>query len=466
MKRYACVLCILFLFASGVAALWPEGTVASSAAAGPEASRVIELRIEDVINPIMADFVNEAFEEAGKQDAKLVLITMNTPGGLDTSMREIIQRIIGSPIPVAVYVSPAGTRAASAGFYILLSADIAAMAPGTNTGAASPIFVIGGEPMKIDETLRKKAVNDSAAYLRSITSKRGRNPQLAETAVTEAKAFTEKEALDGKLIDLIAPTTEELLAQLNGREIKRFDGSSVKLSLPSPVRSSFNMNARQRFLTRIAQPDLLFVLIILALLGLYVEFSNPGLILPGVVGVVSLVLVLVAIQILPINALGVLLILMAVVLFVLEAKFTSHGVLGLAGAVCMLVGALMLVKSPITGMGVSPAVAAIVTLPFALITIYLMRQVIRSYSWKTSTGMEEMVGMFGLVTEAIEKPQPDGTFRGTASTHGELWRAVARQAIPKGARVRVTKVEGLTLRVEPDASGQTSAGQSAGENKS
>jgi membrane-bound serine protease (ClpP class) len=282
--------------------------------------------------------------------------------------------------------------------------------------------------------------------------------QLAELAVTEAKAFTEKEALDGKLIDVIAPSTEDLLAQLNGREIKRFDGKTVKLALASPVRTTFEMSGRQKFLDKIARPDVLFVLVILAVLGLYFEFSNPGLILPGIIGGVSLILALVAAQVLPINAVGVLLIVAALVLFVLEAKITSHGLLGMAGAVAMFFGALLLIKPGITGAGVSPKVAAIITLPFAMITIFLMRQVFKSYSWKPSTGMEHMVGASGEVSTAALAPQADGSYRGQASVQGELWRVVSNQPLAKGAQVRVIKVEGLTLHVELAGAPQEAVG--------
>jgi membrane-bound serine protease (ClpP class) len=422
---------------------------------------VVEVRLDDAIYSAQADFVKSAFAEAVRTNAQLVLITMNTPGGLDSAMREIIQEIITSPVPTAVYVSPSGSRGASAGFYILLSADIAAMAPGTNTGAASPIFVIGGQTVTIDETLRKKVMNDAAAYLRSITGKRGRNSQLAELAVTEAKAFTEKEALDGKLIDLIAPSTADLLAQLNGREVKRFDGTTVKLALSNPVLTNFEMTARQKFMDNIARPDVLFILVIVAVLGLYVEFSNPGMILPGIIGGVSLIFALVAMQVLPINAIGVLLILGALVLFVLEAKFTSHGMLGLAGALAMFFGALLLIKPGITGAGVSPKVAAIVTLPFAVITVLLMRQVMKSFSWKPSTGMEHMIGASGEVSAAALTPQADGSYLGQASVQGELWRVVAKQPLAKGAFVRVLRVEGLTLHVELAAEPQAAeAGKS------
>jgi membrane-bound serine protease (ClpP class) len=420
----------------------------SPASSAAEGARVLEIRIDDAIFPTQADFVKDAIEEADRTGARLMLITMNTPGGLDSSMREIIQHIISSKAPVAVYVSPSGTRAASAGFYILLSADVAAMSPGTNTGAASPIFVVGGQAVKLDETLHKKAMNDAAAYLRSLTDKRGRNTKLAELAVTEAKAFTEKEALDGKLIDVVAQSTEDLLAQLNGREVRRFDGSTTRLALANPVRTTFEMSGRQKFLGAIARPDVMFILFILAVLGLYFEFSNPGLILPGVVGGVSLILVLVAAQILPLNAVGVMLILMALVLFVLEAKFTSHGLLGFAGAVAMFVGAMLLIKPGITGAGVSPKVAAIVTLPFAVITVFLMRQVMKSFSWKPATGLEQMIGATGKIVTPAESPQADGSYRGMASVQGELWRVVAKEPLPESAFVRVVKAEGLTLHVE------------------
>lgn len=407
-------------------------------------SRVVELRLDGAILPLPAEYIAGGIDQAARTNASLVLITMDTPGGLDSSMRDIIQRIITSPVPVVVYVAPSGSRAASAGFFILLSADVAAMAPGTDTGASSPIFVIGGSPVNIDDTLRRKATNEAAAYLRSITEKRGRNTALAEKAVTEAKAFSEKEALEGKLIDLVAPSTEELLAKLDGRVITRFDGSRLTLALKNPARAPLGMTARQRWLARIAQPDMLFILFIVGILGLYAEFSHPGLIFPGVIGAVCLVLALVAMQVLPVNAIGVLLILLAVGLFILEAKLTSHGALGLAGALAMILGALFLIRSPLTGAGVSLSTAVGVTAPFALVTIYLMRLVLRSFRWKPATGTEQMIGAAGEVTQAIET-----SGRGQVFVHGELWRAVAREGIAKGARVRVVRVDGLTLHVEP-----------------
>ena len=437
-------------------AAWVPGlpALAQEPAAAPansnSSSRVVELRIDDVILPLTAEFVRDAFAEAQKLRADLVLITMNTPGGLDSSMRDIITQILASPVPVAVYVTPAGSRAASAGFYILLSADIAAMSPGTNTGAASPILVVGGQPVTLDETFRKKIINDAAAYIRSIAEKRGRNAEDAVKAVTEGDAYTETEALRRKLIDVVAESPDALLKELNGREIRRFDGKTHKLALANPARIPWQMTGRQKFLAEISRPDVLFILFILAVLGIYMEFSHPGFILPGVVGGVSLLLFLVAIQTLPINALGVLLILLGVVFFVLEAKFTSYGLLGLGGVLSILVGAIILVDSPITGFGVSLGVALGVTLPMAAITIFLMRLVMKSFAWKASVGNEQLVGATGEVTETI---RPAGSAYagsgGMVFLQGELWRATADHEIPKGTQVRVKKVSGLTVHVAP-----------------
>jgi membrane-bound serine protease (ClpP class) len=405
-------------------------------------ARIVEINIDGIIQPILAEFISSAFDEAASSKASLILITMNTPGGLDTSMRQIIQRIISSPVPVVVYVSPSGSRAASAGFYILLSTDIAAMAPGTDTGAASPIFMVGGTPIQIDETLKHKAMNEAAAYLRSISERRGRNVELAEKAVTEAKAYSASEALSGNLIDLIAGSTEELLAKLDGRTIKRFDGTSVTLKLAGAVRTKVEVSAKQRFLGWLAQPDLLFILLIVGILGLYVEFTHPGLIFPGVLGGIALLLFLTGAEVVPLNMLGILLIAGAVVLFVMEAKVTSHGALALAGVLAMLVGALILVRSPITGMGVSIGVALSVTLPFALITVFVMRLAIGTFSLRQTTGTNVLVGAVGEVREAV-----DGT--GMVFVKGELWRAAATVKIPPGAHVRVERVDGLTLQVVP-----------------
>jgi membrane-bound serine protease (ClpP class) len=405
---------------------------------------VLELRLDGEVEPILATYIDEGIADAERRRAALVLITMDTPGGLSDSMKQIIQHILNSPVPVAVYVSPTGARGASAGFFILLSADIAAMAPGTHTGAASPLIGVGAYPVAIDETLRRKITNDASAFLRSFADKRGRNPSLAETAVTEAKAFTEKEALDGKLIDLLANSEDDLLRQLDGRQITRFDGTKVKLALSSPVRAPFELSGRQRFLARIVSPDMFFLLLIVGVLGLYTEFTHPGMVAPGVVGGICLVLALYAMQILPVNITGVFLILLAMALFILEAKYTSHGVLLAGGIISMLLGAMFLIRSPLTSGGVSLGIAVAVTLPFAVLSVFLMRLVLRSRKWKRATGSEELIGAEGVVVTPV-----DSGAEGLIRVHGELWRAIATQPVLIGKSVRVLKVEGLRLTVEP-----------------
>jgi membrane-bound serine protease (ClpP class) len=411
------------------------------------AAQVVEIRIGDEIEPVMAEYVDSGIAEAARRHASLVLITMDTPGGLSTSMEDIIRHILDSPVPVSVYVSPAGSRGASAGFFILLSADIAAMAPGTHMGAASPLMEIGGFPLQMDETLKKKILNDATAFLRSYAAKRGRNVALAESAVIDGKAWTETEALDGKLIDLVANSPEDLLSKLDGRTIKRFDGSTELLTLRNPERVPFAMSFRQRFLSRIVQPDAFFILLIVGVLGLYTEFTHPGVVAPGVIGGISLVLALYAMHILPVAPAGVVLVFLALGLFILEAKYTSHGVLALGGIVAMLLGALMLVQSPLTHAGVSLGVAAGATLPFALITVMLMRLVLQSRSWKPSLGREQFVGSIAEVTDPLVLSADGEIFQGMVRLNGALWRAVCTEAVPRGAHVRVTSFEGLTLRV-------------------
>jgi len=436
---------LLTLFAAGALLLAAPSQNAS--AAGQEAGvatnppRVVEIPIDGMIQPFLADFVDEGLANAANEHASLVLITMNTPGGLDTAMREIIQHIISSPVPVAAYVSPSGSRAASAGFYILLSADIAAMAPGTDTGASSPIFLVGGTVAQVDETLKKKAMNEAAAYLRSICVKRDRNVTLAETAVTDAKAFSDSEALKGNLINLVANNTSDLLAKLDGRTITRFDGGTVTLHLGGATIKKYQQSSKQKFLGWVANPDVMFILLIVGLIGLYVEFTHPGLILPGVIGGVSILLFLVGAEVVPINLFAVLLIAGAVALFAIEAKVTSHGLLALAGVIAMLIGALVLVNSPITGAGVSLGVALGFTIPFALIAVLVMRLAMRTFTMKQSMGSGVLVGQMGEVREAV-----DGT--GMVFVAGELWRARAAGKIPAGSKIRVVRVDGLTLEVE------------------
>jgi membrane-bound serine protease (ClpP class) len=405
---------------------------------------VMDLNLDGEIEPVLATYIDEGLAEAARRNASLVLITMDTPGGLSDSMKDIIQHILGSPVPVAVYVGPTGARGASAGFFILLSADVAAMAPGTRAGAASPIIAIGGFTIGVDETLRKKIMNDAMAFLRSYSEKRGRNAKLAETAVTDARAFTENESLEGKLIDYVAATPEELLRNLNGKTVTRFDGTKTTLVLTNYQRAAFELSARQKFLARIVEPDMFFLLLILGTLGLYAEFTHPGAVVPGVVGGICAVLALYAMHLLPVNIAGVLLILIAVTLFVLEAKYTSHGILLAGGVIAMIFGAIFLIRSPLTPGGVSFGMAVTVTLPFAALSVFLMRLVLRSRKWKQAAGAEEMLGEQGIATNGLKSG-----IEGMIRIHGETWRAVTDEDVAAGEAVRVRKIEGLKLYVEP-----------------
>jgi len=447
---------VLALLALGILSLFfPR----ASAQQPSPTQTVVRLSIDGEIEPILAEYIENGLARAADEHASLVLIRMDTPGGLGESMRGIIQAILRSKVPVCVYVEPDGARAASAGFFILESADVAAMSPGTEMGAASPLLAVGGYPVQVDPTLRKKIVQDTLAFLRSYVGQRGRDVALAEKAVTDAKAYSAKEALDGKLIDLISGSESDLLSQLNGKTIARFDGSRMTLQLGHPVIVNYGMSARERFLSRIVQPDVFFVLLIVGVLGLYAEFTHPGMVAPGVIGGICLVLALFAMHLLPVSLTGLLLILLAIALFVLEAKFAGHGILGVGGAIALILGAVMLVRSPLTTGGVGLGVAFGVALPFAVFFTVLARLMFRSFRWKPATGSESMVGAVGSVTEPVEQR------KGMIFVKGELWRAVRAGAgdgvapIPKGAQVRVVKVDGLTLYVEP---AETPGGQGSG----
>jgi len=431
----------LFLLLSGTILRQLPSVRADERSAGPF---VLELSLDGEVEPILATYIDEGLADAARRHAALALITMDTPGGLSDSMKDMIQHMLVSPVPVAVYVSPTGARGASAGFYILLSADIAAMAPGTHAGAASPIIVIGGYVPQIDEVFRRKINQDAMAFLRSFTVQRKRNPELAEKAITESRAFTEKEALDAKMIDLVANSTEDLLRQLDGRTITRFDGTQVTLSLKNASRAPFELSARQRFLARIVQPDAFFVLLILGVLGLYTEFTHPGVIAPGVIGGICLILALYAMHFLPVNLAGLFLIGLSLAFFILEAKAPSHGVLAFGGVVSMFLGAVFLIRSPLTSGGVSIGVALAGTLPFAVLAVVLMRLVLHSRQWKTATGKEELIGTQGVAVA----PLPAGA-EGMIRVHGELWRAESSSPVQEGEPVRILRVEGLKLYVEP-----------------
>jgi membrane-bound serine protease (ClpP class) len=347
-------------------------------------------------------------------------------------------------VPVVTYVAPSGGRAASAGFFLLEAGDVTAMAPGTNTGAAHPV-AMGGE---MDPVMKQKVENDAAAYLRSICTKRGRNSALAETAVRESKSFTEREALDQHLVDLIASSDADLLAALDGRTITRFDGSKVIVHTRGASIEVYQRTLRQRIIAAIADPNIALVLLVLGALGIYVEFSSPGLIAPGVIGAILALLGLSALSVLPINWLGAGLLILALALFVLEAKFTSHGILGIGGAVAMVLGAVILVNGPIPEMRIRWSTAIGLALPFSAITLLLLSLVVSARRHKVETGVE---GMIGITGSAITELSPEGK----VLVRGEYWDAVALRPVTAGARVRITAVDKLKLTVEPvpDGSG-------------
>lgn len=401
---------------------------------------VLKITVDDAIHPITEEFIGRAVQQAQSSHANALLIDLRTPGGLETSMRKIVEEITASQVPVIIYVTPSGARAASAGFVILEAADIAAMAPGTNTGAAHPVTVGGGQ---IDEVMKQKITNDAAALMRSIAEKRGRNVPVAESAVRESKSFTEKEALQQKLIDIVSPNEQDLLKQLNGREITRWDGSKTKLKTDGPVHE-YNMTLKQEILAWLMNPNMSFVLLAIGLLALYVEFNHPGAIVPGVVGFFFIVLAVFALNILPIRYSAFAMILLAFVFFALEAKFTSHGALTIAGIVSLTVGALLLVDAPIPEMRVHLWTALAVSIPLGVITAFLMGIAWKARRNKLASGVEAMIGEIAIAETAL---LPNGK----VFVHGETWNARSASQVAAGQKVRVTRVDGLWLDVEPVA---------------
>jgi len=400
--------------------------------------RVISIDFDGVMHPVTVEILTHAIDQAQRENAEMLLIRLNTPGGLLEATRQINEKIIASPVPVVTYVAPSGGRAASAGFFILLAGDVAAMAPSTNTGAASPVLL--GQQM--DQVMRKKVESDSAASLRSLAAKRGRNAELAEKAVLEAKSFTDKEALEQKLIDVIARDDRHLLEVLNGREITRFDGSKKTLKLAGAEIVAYEPTRREQLVKSISDPNIALVLLVLGALGIYIEFTSPGLIVPGVAGGILVLLGLSALSVLPISWLGAALLVLAVALFILEAKIASHGILGAGGAVAMILGALLLIDSPLPEMRVRLGTAIGITLPFAIITVFLLSLVLRARAAKVTTGSAGLVDEIGNThTPLVPK--------GKVFVHGEFWDAVSSKPVDSGVEVRVVAVDGLLLKVEP-----------------
>jgi membrane-bound serine protease (ClpP class) len=402
-------------------------------------AEILKITVHDTIQPITDEYIGRALAEAERNHDKALLIELSTPGGLVDSTRDIINKILESPVPVIIYVTPSGSRAASAGFFILEAADIAAMAPGTNTGAAHPVTMGGG---KIDDVMKQKLENDSAALMRSVAAKRGRNVDVAESAVRQSKSFTEEEALKNHLIDFVAANEQELFKQLSGKTVKRFNGQEITLTLAGETVRKYDMTLKQRILAYIMDPNVAFILLAIGALGLYAEFNHPGAVLPGTVGIVFILLAAFALNLLPVRHAALMMILAAFVLFALEAKFASHGVLGIGGIAMLTLGALLLVDGPIPEMRVRLATALAVSIPIGLITIFLMSIALKARHNKIVTGEQGMVGEVGVAQTALSP-------RGKVFVHGEIWDAVSSVPVNAGDAVVVRKLDGLQLQVEP-----------------
>jgi len=415
-----------------------------SGLAGEQPPVVYVAEVEALIHPVSAEFMVQTMEIADGAGAAAVVFVLRTPGGLLDSTRTIISRMLAAKTPVVVFVAPAGQRAASAGFLITIAADVAVMAPGTNIGAAHPVSG-GGE--KLDETVSKKAAEDTAAYARNLASGRKRNVTLADEAVKESRAFTDAEALEAEppLIDFVAVDLDELLRKLDGRTVTRFGGETVTLNLEGAQVIPVEMSWRQRVLSAIAHPNIAYLLLSLGMLGLTIELWNPGSILPGVAGGICLLLAFFVFQILPVNYVGLLLLFFGLVLLILEVKVTSYGLLSAGGILSLVLGALILVDSPLPELRVSLGVIIPVALSIALITIFLVRLAVASQLRRSATGTAGMIDEHGRALTSIAPGRP-----GRVSAHGEIWNAVASESIAAGDPIRVTAVEGLTLAVRRD----------------
>jgi len=417
---------------------------ALSSAASAE---ILKIVVNDSIHPITDEYIGRAIAEAEHNKDQALLLEINTPGGLIESTRDIIEKILASPVPVIIYVTPSGSRAASAGFFILESADVAAMAPGTNTGAAHPVTLGGG---KMDDTMKEKIENDSAALMRSVVAKRGRNVEIAETAVRQSKSFTDQEALSQKLIDYVAPSEEDLFKQLQGKQVKRFNGQTITLNLVGDTIRPFGMTLKQHILAYLMDPNVAFILLAVGALALYAEFNHPGAVVPGTVGVVFILLAVFALNLLPTRFAAVVLIFASFILFALEAKFATHGILAMGGIVTLTLGGLLLVDAPIPEMRVHLLTALAVSIPLGIITVFLMSIALKARANKVVTGVQGLIGEIGLTQSALS-PQ------GKVFVHGELWDAISSANLPAGQPVIVRQVKGLQLSVEPVSPAQQTA---------
>jgi membrane-bound serine protease (ClpP class) len=393
--------------------------------------RVILIHLDDTIQPVTAGYLDRGLDAAAAQHADAVLIEINTPGGLLESMRQMVSRILASPVPVIAYVAPSGSRAGSAGFFLLEAGDVAAMAPGSNAGAAHPV----AEGVKLDDTMKQKLENDTAAFLRAYVARRGRNVQAAEDAVRSSKSYSDTEALQLKLIDLIAPDDASLLNTVDGRTITRFDGSKVVLHTRGAQLIRVDPTLREEILDRLTNPNLAVLVLVVGGLLIYLEFNTPGTIVPGTLGTIMVLLALFGLNLLPLRYTSVMLLVAAFVLLLLEAHFPSHG------ALALVIGSLTLVDGPIPEMRVNLATALSAGLAFGLITAFLLRLALRARRSKVRMGGDAMIGQIAVVTQSLAP-------LGQVMVNGELWQAESASPAAPGEQVRVRGLRDLTLLVE------------------
>jgi membrane-bound serine protease (ClpP class) len=428
-----------------LALLLASASAVAAQARSTERRTVVIAELDGIIHPIAAEYLTGVIDDADSSNAELVVVVLRTPGGLLESTRTIVSRIIAARTPVVVFVGPSGARAASAGFLLTIAADVAAMAPGTHIGAAHPV---SGDGQKMDDTVAKKAASDTAAYVRSLAESRHRNVALAEQAVLESRAFTDTEAAHASppLVDVVATDVQDLLRQLDGRTITRFDGRSVVLRTREPHLRAIEMSRRQRFLGAIAHPQIAYLLLTLGMLGLTVELWNPGAVLPGVAGGLSLLLAFFAFQVLPVNTTGLLLILFGIGLLVLELKVPSFGALGVGGAISLFFGSLLATRGvPGVQVGLDVILPAVLVLSAGV--LLLGRLALAAQRLPPATGVDALIGQRAQARSTIVPGMP-----GPVAIHGELWRAESGVPIEAGGFVRVTEVKGLTLTVVPDPS--------------
>jgi membrane-bound serine protease (ClpP class) len=410
-----------------------------AAAPAKPSPKVVVARLDTIIHPVAAEFVAKTLARADAERAAAVVLEVDTPGGLMASTGDITRAILQAKTPVVCWVGPQGARAASAGFYVLMSCDVAAMAPGTNTGAAHPV---GGQGEDIAGTMGKKVEQDAAAQIRSLAARHGRNVELAQAAVVDSRSFTADEALQGKLVELVAPSLPSLLRALDGRAVRKGEQPPKPLATAGARLDEVEMGKVQRFLAVLVHPNVAYLLLAFGMLGLYFEIATPGAVLPGVLGATCLVLGFYALSVLPVSYAGVALLLLAALFFLAEIKITSYGLLTVAGTVCLVLGSLMLFESPEPALRVSRSIIAGVAASAIVAALFLMTLVLRTHRAKVSTGAAGLVGERGVAKSAL---QP----KGRVFVHGELWMAVAEPHAPAGAQVEVVAMDDMTLRVRP-----------------